>query len=252
MNAAGARPVDCVILCDSPYAIDLSALEKKGFNGPHQTHEARLQTLANFCKMMVPTTPRTSPDQMIRTGVAKREIWELAGHGRDNFGQVYNYFCPYDGAVSLYNIEGMGWQGIPDDALKILGSNFKQRVFSEGTMVGEALGKTFSMSGKSGNTSSSSITNASFDSRKRTINADALPQPFIFHLQGGKDHLGEHLGGTSLANEGGPQKLVRLIDKKTGIETALPWYGVPGNPYSVPTSEVQAVLQKAGYTKSIL
>lgn len=266
VDAAGERPVDCVILCDSPYALDLSTMEKEGFAGPHQTHEARLQTLANFCQLINKNSNRVKESAMLGTGVAKPDIWCLPDHGRDNFGKVYNYFCPYDGAVSLYSVEGMGWQGVPDDALKAIGSaqgikddakkmsdsNFKQRVFSEGAMVGDAPGKTFSMPGKSGKTSAHIYSNASFGGLKRTINADPLPQPFIFHLQSGQDHLGEHLGGTSLANEGGPEKLVRLVDTNTGVETALPWTGAPGNPYSVPPSDVQTLLQKAGYTKSIL
>lgn len=34
---------------------------------------------------------------------------------RNNNGKVYNYFCPNDGTVSLKNVQGFGWRGIPGE-----------------------------------------------------------------------------------------------------------------------------------------
>jgi hypothetical protein len=36
------------------------------------------------------------------------------GEDRDNRGKVYLYFCPEDMTVALRNVEGIGWQGVPD------------------------------------------------------------------------------------------------------------------------------------------
>lgn len=80
---------------------------------------------------------------------------------RDNRGKVYLYFCPEDATVGLKNVQGIGWQGVPDTMRQIevdtaglaaygatqdtsylsatqtrtaplarLGSRFKQRVFT--------------------------------------------------------------------------------------------------------------------------
>ena len=56
---------------------------------------------------------------------------------RDNFGKVYQYFSPNDHVVSLWNVQGMGWQGIPDNIFKqCKHQNLKQRIFSHGHIVG--------------------------------------------------------------------------------------------------------------------
>jgi hypothetical protein len=39
--------------------------------------------------------------------------WE-PGEDRDNRGKVYLYFCPEDMTVALRNVQGIGWQGVPD------------------------------------------------------------------------------------------------------------------------------------------
>ena len=41
---------------------------------------------------------------------------------RDNRGKTYLYFCPEDMTVALANVQGIGWQGIPD---RIVGSQIK-------------------------------------------------------------------------------------------------------------------------------
>ncbi len=48
---------------------------------------------------------------------------------RNNFGKVYNYFCPNDGTVSLLPIQGFGWRGVPQKQADSI-PNLRQRVFS--------------------------------------------------------------------------------------------------------------------------
>jgi len=56
---------------------------------------------------------------------------------RKNNGKVYNYFCPNDGTVSLRNIQGSGWRGIPQDIAGEI-PNLYQRVFCQHVRVGKA------------------------------------------------------------------------------------------------------------------
>lgn len=254
VREAGERPADCVILCNSPYALKHNAMDHT-FGGPIQADEARQQTLASFCDLMWEQRAKVDYDKMIARGVAKRAAWELPQHGRDNFGMVYNYFCPNDQVVSLYNIEGMGWQGLSDDELNTVGAkyrNFRQRAFAQGAIVGDPAGpRVFSMSGKDAE-SPDFKKNAAFGSRKRTINADPLPVPFAFHVQTGQDHLGEHLGGTALAVEG-RQKLRCIVDSTSGAETVLSTNAeVPGSPVLGQTDSIQTLLRARGYPHTIL
>ena len=39
--------------------------------------------------------------------------WQSA-EDRDNRRKVYLYFCPEDMTVALDNIQGIGWDGVPD------------------------------------------------------------------------------------------------------------------------------------------
>jgi hypothetical protein len=246
---SGQRPVDCVIMCDSPYAVVLPGLEET-YAGYHQTVAARTKTLTNFANLMLKGRNRIDETRMLCTGVAKPDVWRKDGHGRDNFGKVYNYFCPQDQVVSMHNILGIGWQGIPDDVLKDLGDNFHQRAFSDGYRVGGDPG-TFRMS--NGNTATSSKCE-NFGSRSRTINAPKLPTPFTFRTLTGKDPLGEHLAGTALAADGA-QKLRVTIDAETGQETtefAAPASIGSGTLDRAQLQSLQASLQQRGYQSQLL
>jgi hypothetical protein len=54
---------------------------------------------------------------------------------RNNNGKVYNYFCPNDGTVSLKNVQGFGWRGIPGELASAI-PNLRQRVFCQHVWVG--------------------------------------------------------------------------------------------------------------------
>ena len=130
----GERTADTLILTHPPYSLDeqVSVLVKTmrfsagGEDAPMQpfydqisnlqSMSARLQTLVNIVRG-VAKAKATEP--------AFNAISERASDGmvesrwqpdtdRDNRGKVYLYFCPEDMTVSLDNVRGIGWQGVPE------------------------------------------------------------------------------------------------------------------------------------------
>ena len=51
-------------------------------------------------------------DQAVHHGMVSG-LWK-ADADRDNRAKVYLYFCPEDMTVALNNVQGIGWQGVPD------------------------------------------------------------------------------------------------------------------------------------------
>lgn len=157
-------PADCVILAHSPYAFEptLAEIVSKDLCMGVQSQYGREQTFINFVNQMhnFQTDRRSkkfNPENLIETGVintaiddselytqadgTKKQYDRLGDHVelfyRDNFGKVYQYFSPNDHVVSLWNVQGMGWQGIPDNIFKqCKHQNLKQRIFSHGHIVG--------------------------------------------------------------------------------------------------------------------
>ena len=157
-------PADCVILAHSPYAFEptLAEIVSKDLWMGVQSQYGREQTFINFVNQMhnFQTDRRSkkfNPENLIETGVINTAIddselytqadgtkkqYDRLGDDvelfyRDNFGKVYQYFSPNDHVVSLWNVQGMGWQGIPDNIFKqCKHQNLKQRIFSHGHIVG--------------------------------------------------------------------------------------------------------------------
>ncbi len=134
----GNRPADTLILTHPPYSLVedttlfFGAVEKsRVFGGGEdaamdgqytclngrQTLHARLQTLINIVQGVV-KKKHAAPafaamkDQGTCRGMVGAK-W-TATADRDNRGKVYLYFCPEDMTVALDNIQGIGWQGVPD------------------------------------------------------------------------------------------------------------------------------------------
>lgn len=198
VKQAGYDPVNCVILNHSPYSLEDHLMEGIQ-SGHHQTGAARQETFRNFCnlmhtqwqgggliseddllKMEGACTLRKPSDNPLRTDDRYR---------RNNHGKVYNYFCPNDGTVSLKNVQGFGWRGIPQ---KIAGDipNLFQRVFYQHGEVGKAPdGKPFELpSAGKGDAGYSSATNAQYTARDVVVNGEELPRTFAFKLQGQDNH----------------------------------------------------------------
>jgi hypothetical protein len=128
------RPADTLILTHPPYSlvddpgtvVDIANLCAGGtdpamsghydsINGI-QTLHGRLQTLVNIvqglakAKTAVPVFEKI--DEASCGGMVEGR-WK-AGGDRDNRGKVYLYFSPEDMTVALDNMQGIGWQGVPD------------------------------------------------------------------------------------------------------------------------------------------
>lgn len=247
---AEQRPVDCLIMCDSPYGLYPTEAEL-GMPGEHQSRESRRTTLANLTTLMRVQTRPVSKESVVASGVASRKAWERPDSARSNFGSVYNYFCPQDSVVALPNIQGIGWQGVDDETLKALGPNFYQRVFSEGHVVGTGP-EVFVMGGKR-ETPLAGYPGFKPTGEKRPVNGPELPVPYVFHiLKNGPetgDKLGEHLAGTALAEEG-LGNILRVVDRKTGAETFPSSIYARGVPASA--TQAQAQLQAAGYAHPVV
>lgn len=194
----GLAPADNLILTHPPYSlvenIPFLLRTASGLDGgedaamrPHyhlldgvQTLAARLQTLVNIVagvakgngQPCVPLFTELNDDQ--HRGMVGGS-WSNAAD-RDNRRKVYLYFCPEDMTVALDNIQGIGWDGVPDfvtgtevkseeetyayggrnystgrfhnrgteqvrKALSELGSRFYQRVFSSKIRLDPGTGK---------------------------------------------------------------------------------------------------------------
>ncbi len=131
---SNARPADTLVLCNPPYSLvdrmPTGASMAEGFSDgdramdgrygaieSSQTLHARLSTLVNIVhgvQQHKHATPALAelPDTAKHFGVVGAK-WE-AGADRDNRGKVYLYFSPEDMTVALSNVQGIGWQGVPD------------------------------------------------------------------------------------------------------------------------------------------
>ena len=130
----GLRPADTLIMQNPPYSLvdDVPNLTNlvEGSSGEdvlmhgqyaaleaRQTLHARLQTLANIVHGVVGekhATPAFAAldNQAKHHGMVSAK-WK-ASADRDNRGKVYLYFSPEDMTVALNNVQGIGWQGVPE------------------------------------------------------------------------------------------------------------------------------------------
>lgn len=197
VKQAGYNPANCVILNHSPYSLE-SRLMEDVQSGHHQTSEARQQTFKNFCVMMAAQYKGgsiTEDDLKALEGSCtlrmpeKNPLRQDPRYCRNNNGKVYNYFCPNDGTVSLKNIQGFGWRGIPQE---IAGGipNLYQRVFCQHVWVGRAPdAKPFEMPPSwKGDFTYSTATNARYTANDVIVNGEELPETFMFRLQGQDNH----------------------------------------------------------------
>ncbi|PLR31780.1 T6SS effector phospholipase Tle3 domain-containing protein [Chimaeribacter arupi] len=207
VKAEGLEPADCVILNHSPYSLENRWLENSQ-TGHHQTDAARQQTFENFCRLMATNARFTEGGDGLLSEEDQQKLLETMAlprrefnnswysnplHQRNNFGKVYNYFCPDDGTVSLLPVQGIGWRGVPQKMAKNI-PNLKQRVFHQNSSVGlPPDGKPFRKpaTGK-GDFEYSSLTNARWEFSDVIPNGEALPEPFIFTLMGQLNPLDEN------------------------------------------------------------
>lgn len=141
MDKPGCRPADTLILTHPPYSLQETVAE--GFTkwaasvtlwdqigggedarmAPHydlisgrQNLRARLDTLINIVNGVHQHKAQWSECELthMRANGVHTAKWE-ATQDRCNRGKVYLYFSPEDMTVGLPNVQGIGWQGVPDD-----------------------------------------------------------------------------------------------------------------------------------------
>lgn len=209
VKAEGLNPADCVILNNSPYSLENRWLESAQ-PGNQQTDKARQQTLAHFCKVMADNPlynngqPHNAGDTeklydqlcLSRSG---RDKWHAETYNRNNFGLVYNYFCPNDQVVSMLPVQGMGWRGIPDKISAQMGENLRQRVFCKDITVGDKTGYSFVMPEAKPDDPEIPKQDVKYTYQDVTINGAVLPEPFVFALQGQKEGYEMSLTGNDPA-----------------------------------------------------
>lgn len=186
-------PANCVILNHSPYSLE-HRFGENTLNGHHQTDEARQKTFKNFCNLMATqykggnhTADEITKIEnlLVLPSSAKNQWHSDPRYSRNNNGRVYNYFCPVDGTVSLSNIQGFGWRGVPQSIASSI-PNLYQRVFYQHGEVGKAPdGKPFKLPPFSkGDFDPRGVANASYTFNDVIVNGEELPETFIFKLQG--------------------------------------------------------------------
>ncbi|UTJ46183.1 DUF3274 domain-containing protein [Atlantibacter subterranea] len=196
VKQAGYDPVNCVILNHSPYSLE-GRLTEDAQPGHHQTAFARQETFKHFCALMATQYKggELSDADMLamEASCAVRKssdnpLRRDAKYRRNNNGKVYNYWCPQDGTVSLQNIQGFGWRGIPDAIARCI-PNLRQRVFCQHRWVGRMESEPFKMAPeRKGDFSTTPVMNAGYSYSDVAINGEELPEPFIFKLQGQDNH----------------------------------------------------------------
>jgi hypothetical protein len=160
-----AKPADTLIMTHPPYSLiadipkmvsavdgynegDELMIGRYGHIDGIQTAGARLQTLANIVEGVWRKRNENPPIGELSD---VKKYYGAVGKGwqcnadRDNRGKVYLYFCPEDMTVALANVQGIGWQGVPEfqratskatgkeillEPRAALGAGFKQRVFT--------------------------------------------------------------------------------------------------------------------------
>ncbi|KEY56975.1 DUF3274 domain-containing protein [Serratia sp. DD3] len=227
VKAEGLEPADCVILNHSPYSLESRKLENVQ-PGNQQTSQARQKTLANFCKLMATNALYNGGKAHDAAYIKKLDDttclhrvnrWGDSRYTRNNFGMVYNYFCPNDQVVSMLPVQGMGWHGVPDKVRSQLGDNFNQRAFCKGAKVGEQTGYHFAMPPASKDDPAIPLQDAKWNFNDITVNAPLLPVSFTFVLQGqnSKNRYQYDLADNDIYISKAAMKAERLISETIDI-----------------------------------
>ncbi len=219
----GGVAADTVIVQDPPYSLEEAVMEGAEVGTDHQqTTQSRINTLYNIvqyinskkvgspalgdlcfpsgaCGGEGVTGPLWKPGAGANHWIGKGSGQKLDFTERDNRGKFYLYFCPHDLTVSLLNVQGIGWQGVPDQIeaqktggnagsqeklpafTRLQGVGFHQRMFTSASigrkpalMVGEAPGSYQVPHVTGGLNANKSVGYVAAVSDMRTINGEEL------------------------------------------------------------------------------
>lgn len=136
LKEEGCRPADTLILTHPPYSLEETPRivtkgaesfrngEDPAMHGRYdaldgwQNVHARLQTLVNTVHAVTGQNVKPLDMKAFLTPGSPGygtvgATWDPSKE-RDNRRKVYLYFCPLDMTVALDNMQGIGWQGVPD------------------------------------------------------------------------------------------------------------------------------------------
>ena len=153
-DEGGTRPADCTIMMNPPYSLHEPWTKGVQMGHRQQTTRARIETLKNIVALIdaeAASTPALSEVTIAGCpgyGAIGGPRWtggkgskatidgqEKVFNDTDNRGCTYLYFTPQDQTVGLANVQGIGWQGVPEmvsdkPVCSVLSSRFHQRVFT--------------------------------------------------------------------------------------------------------------------------
>ena len=225
-DKSGYRPADCLILNHSPYSLETPTLEAMQSHGPQQSRRARTETLVNVCHLIdAHRKPAPAPETFIFEGIAHPEVTADPLAMRDNHGKVFNYFCPHDQTVSLRNVQGMGWQGIPSAVADRCAPALAQRIFLDGRAMHSPPGPITLPDLQRPGFKEVLANRDVPDGQVRDINAPALPDlGYTFALPAGCDTLGSSdwgVNASAMATQGRNVTQFQSADPRPGAR-ALP------------------------------
>ncbi|MFJ3464592.1 DUF3274 domain-containing protein [Achromobacter spanius] len=132
LHDEGQRPIDGFVLMSPPYSLEETVFERSELGKAQQTTPARVKTLSNivnFIGQNLHQTPSVadmadaSKDSCIGGLRWTGQQCETSIDGdtitfaeRDNRGSVFLYFSPQDQTVGMANVQGIGWQGVGQEA----------------------------------------------------------------------------------------------------------------------------------------
>lgn len=218
------RPADCLILNHSPYSLETPTLEAMQSYGPQQSRRARTDTLVNFCQLIdTQRLPGPAVDTLIHEGITDPKVATDPLAMRDNHGKVFNYFCPHDQTVSLRNVQGMGWQGIPPGVATRCAPALAQRIFLDGRAMHSPPGPITLPDLQRPGLKEVFANRDVPDGQVRDINAPALPDlGYTFALPAGCDTLGSSDWGVqsaAAAVEGENHIQFQSADPRLGVRS---------------------------------
>lgn len=224
---SGYRPADCLIFNHSPYSIEATRLERMQSFGHQQSARARKETLANLCRLIdAQRMPGPSGADLACAGIASMQASEKPEHMRDNHGKVFNYFCPHDRTVSLWNVQGVGWQGLPVEDAKRCGPALAQRIFMDGRALHETPGQMRLPDLKRDSTKEAMTTADIPTGELRDINAPRLPDfNYVFRREEGCAYLSASdwgVNATGAALDGDLTVVQTVKDPRPVSEQGIP------------------------------
>ncbi|MDH0094926.1 DUF3274 domain-containing protein, partial [Achromobacter mucicolens] len=132
LHDEGQRPIDGFVLMSPPYSLKETTFEKWELGQAQQTTPARVKTLSNIVGFIADKPHRTPSLADMADGAKDSCIGGLRWTGqqcetsidgdtvsfteRDNRGSVFLYFSPQDQTVGMANVQGIGWQGVGENA----------------------------------------------------------------------------------------------------------------------------------------